>query len=203
MPNYHPNLPFIGKLLEWLANKRLINHFNINNLNEDHQSAYKTPHSTKSALLKVHCDISTALSVNKACLLVLLDLLAAFDTIDIDRLICGLDKHFGVVGKDKAWSYLSLCSHNTNIDSCTSDEFPLQCGIPQGSVLGPILFNVYTAPLETIVTHHEIHYLKLVPLVTVAPENQATFEDGTTQSSLSCICFFFIVKRLDLVLFTL
>ena len=104
----------------------------------------------------------TALSVNKACLLALLDLSPAFDTIDIDCLICVIEKQFGVVGKANAWfaSYLSLRSQRINIGSCTSNEFPLKFGVPQGSVLGPILFNVYTAPLETIITRHEIHYHK-------------------------------------------
>ncbi|XP_071803691.1 uncharacterized protein [Asterias amurensis] len=164
LSNYRPvsNLPFIGKLLERLANKRLIEHFNINNLNEDLQSAYKKHHSTDRTLLKVHHDISTALSVNKACLLVLLDLSAAFDTIDQDRLMCVLERQFGVVGKAKAWfaSYLSHRSQRINIGSFTSDEFPLRFGVPQGSVLGPILFNVYTAPLEAVITSYKIHYHK-------------------------------------------
>ena len=109
-------------LLEGLANKHLLDHFN--------------DHSTESSLLKVHHDIPTALSVNKAYLLVLLDLSAAFDTIDIHRLICVLDKKFGVVGKAKAWfaSYLLLRSQCINIGSCTSNEFPLKFGVPQFSV---------------------------------------------------------------------
>ena len=103
--------------------------------------------------------ISTALSVNKACLLVLLDLSAAFDTIDQDRLMCVLKRQFGVVGKAKAWfaSYHSHRSQHISIGAFTSDEFPLRFGVPQGFVLGPILFNVYTAPLEAVMKYTTIN----------------------------------------------
>ena len=95
MNNYRPisNIPFISKLLEKVAVSRLVEHLSKNNLMEEYQSAYRADHSTETALLKVHHDISSALDQSHAVVHVILDLSAAFDTIDQSQLVVMLPVH--------------------------------------------------------------------------------------------------------------
>ena len=93
--------------------------------------------------------------------LVLLDLSAAFDTIDHEILADRLSTWFGLSGTTLAWiqSYLQDRSKKINLNGTQSASLPLPYGVPQGSVLGPLLFTLYTTPLSKIidrnlVSHH-------------------------------------------------
>ena len=90
------NLTFVGKLIEKAACKQLEHHIESNNLFDSFQSAYRSRHSTESALVKVKNDIMFAIDSNKVVLMVLLDLSAAFDTIDHQIFISHLFKRTGV-----------------------------------------------------------------------------------------------------------
>ena len=98
--SYRPisNLSFISKILEKVVTNRLSSHININGLTNASQSAYKQFHSTETALLKVHNYINLNIDNGKAAL-TLLDLSAAFDTIDHDILITRLSTWYGVSGR--------------------------------------------------------------------------------------------------------
>ena len=87
----------------FLAVKRLVVHLDQNELNEKHQSAYKSLHITETALLHVHNDITWALDNNKGVVFVMLDLSAAFDTIDQNQLLDIMDAVFAVKGKALSW----------------------------------------------------------------------------------------------------
>ena len=115
-------------------------------------SAYKQHHSTESALLRVHNDIIQSIDRKNCVLLVLLDLSAAFDTIDQTYLLQRLETLFFVNGQALQWfaSYLTGRTQSVTIDNTMSSPTPLDCGVPQGSVLGPILFSLYTASLVNI-----------------------------------------------------
>ena len=97
LKNYRPvsNISFIGKVIEKAAISQINDHLRANDLEESLQSAYKMKHSTETALIKVKNDISSALDDNKAVFLVMLDLSAAFDTIDHDILLQRLNHGFG------------------------------------------------------------------------------------------------------------
>ena len=94
------------------------------------------------------------MAAGRSTALVLLDLSAAFDTIDHKILLNRLSTHFGLSGIVMNWftSYLSTRSQKVKVDTILSTEKPLNCGVPQGSVLGPILFSLYTTPLSSIIT---------------------------------------------------
>ena len=95
----------------------------------------------------------------KATALVLLDLSAAFDTIDHVILLNRLSNKLGMCGTAKKWfeSYLSDRTQRVNIDGAVSDVANLPYGVPQGSVLGPILFTIYTQEVEDIAREHGVN----------------------------------------------
>lgn len=101
LKNYRPvsNLPYIGKIIEKVAVNQIEQHLSSNNLHEPLQSAYQANHSTETALLKVTDDILQALDKRQCVYLVLLDLSAAFDTIDHDVFLDRLKQDYGVTGK--------------------------------------------------------------------------------------------------------
>ncbi|XP_062609777.1 uncharacterized protein LOC134271591 [Saccostrea cucullata] len=111
LKNYRPvsNLPFISKILENVVNSRLEDHLQSNHLHDRQQSAYRVYHSTETALLRVHHDITSALDKGSSVVLLMLDLSAAFDVIDHNVLINRLEFSFGITGAALSWirSYLS------------------------------------------------------------------------------------------------
>ena len=142
--------------------QRLTHHLSSNSLLNSFQSAYTKHHSTESTLLSVHDHIIKAMSQQKNTALSLLDLSAAFDTIDHSILIHRLSSWFGFEGTVLSWlqSYLSSRSFIVNINSSLSASLPLHQGVPQGSVLGPLLFILYTTPLSSLISDSSIkHHL--------------------------------------------
>ena len=103
------NLAFISKLVETVVVKQLQHYLNCNNLFPVFQSAYRQNHSTETALLKVMNDILLNMNNQRVTLLILLDLSAAFDTVDHDTMLRRLEYSFGIQGKALSWfaSYLS------------------------------------------------------------------------------------------------
>ena len=161
LKNYRPvsNLSYISKLLERVVVRRHNSHMNSNNLHEPLQSAYKAGHSTETALLKVHNDILTNMDNQSGTVLVLLDLSAAFDTIDHSVLFERLENIIGVTGIALDWfkSYLDERSQQIQIgDVISLVSVLLFFGVPQGSVLGPLLFLIYTLPLGVIIKRYNL-----------------------------------------------
>ena len=152
------NLSFISKLIERVVCTQLITHLKLNGLYELFQSAYREFHSTETALLRVQNDLLLSVDEYGGVILVLLDLSAAFDTIDHDKLLNLLSSRFGVRGSALEWikSYLTNRKQSVLIYGERSEELELIYGVPQGSVLGPILFTLYTTPLGDICRKHNL-----------------------------------------------
>ena len=146
------NLAFISKVLECAACNQYKSHLEEHGLHEVFQSAYKENHSVETAVLCVHDDIMRALDQKKSVVLVMLDLSAAFDTVDHTILLDLLEKRMGVSGLALKWfqSYLSGRSQYVTINGKSSNSSQLTCGVPQGSVLGPVLFTTYMLALGDI-----------------------------------------------------
>ena len=158
--NYRPvsNLKFISKTTERVACSFIVDHIKTHNLFSRVQSAYRSYHSTETALLSVQNDILRAVDKFGAVLLVLLDLSAAFDTIDHNLLLLLLEKSFGLSGTVLLWikSYISARSQSVRVGKAISEVLCLLFGVPQGSVLGPILFILYTTSLGKVIDFHKL-----------------------------------------------
>ena len=120
------------------------------------QSGFRRFHSTETALVKVQSDIHLSMDRQEITLLVLLDLSAAFDTIDHQILLNVLGNDSGIIGSSHKWfsSYLTGRKQRVLINDRTSDDFHLNCGVPQGSCMGPILFISYTSRLYHVIANH-------------------------------------------------
>ena len=149
--NYRPisNLSFLSKFLERVVKVQLFAHLDANSLLPETQSAYRACHSTESgsALLKVTSDALMAAVQGEVTLLGLLDLSSAFDCVDHGIFLRRMKISFGVTDCALAWTASYLCDrcqrvHYNGVDSRTVS---ISCGVPQGSVLGPAYFLLYSA----------------------------------------------------------
>jgi len=139
-------------MIERVVKSRLIDHLTSSKLLNPHQSAYCKHHSTETALLYIHGYLINAIGSQKVSCLCL-HLSAAFDTIDHNILISRLSSWFGIHGSVLCWfkSYLSFRSFRVRCDNNFSSFHTFSCGVSKGSVLGPLLFVMYTAFLSTLI----------------------------------------------------
>ena len=135
-------------------------HLSSNDLFNRHQSAYTKHRSTETVLLSVCNTITNAMSTQRLTGLCMLDLSAAFDTIDHGILLERLSAWFGIHGSVLSWfsSYLMDRTLSVKVHEHSSSPTNLKYGVPQGSVLGPILFNLYTAPLSSLISSHSLDH---------------------------------------------
>ena len=124
------------------------------------QSAYWANHSTESALVCVKADILASMNKQEVVCLVLLDLSAAFDRADHSILLHRLESVFGITSVTLDWiqSHLTGRSQRVVVGDTKSEPIPLTFGVPQVSVLSPILFTLYTCPLGEICRSHYVTY---------------------------------------------
>ncbi|KAM9421447.1 uncharacterized protein ACWYII_021567 [Salvelinus alpinus] len=155
--NYRPVslLSFLSKTLERAVLGQLSCYLSQNDLLDPNQSGFKTSHSTETALLCVTEALRTAKANSLSSALILLDLSAAFDTVNHQILLSTLSE-LGISGAAHAWiaSYLTGRSYQVAWRESVSAPRALTTGVPQGSVLGPLLFSLYTKSLGSVISSH-------------------------------------------------
>ena len=151
-------LPIQGKILEKIIHKRLMNHMDINQILSNNQGGYRKDHSTIDTISRLTDDILMARNNGEFTFAVYIDLKKAFDTVNHNILMSKLGK-YGIFGKTKSLitNYLTGRTQKTKVNGNISDESKITCGVPQGSVLGPLLFLVYVNDVENVIQNSKIH----------------------------------------------
>ena len=190
--NYRPvfNLSFLSKLIERLVCRQLTTYLTNHHLLAPLQSAYREHHSTETATLRVASDVFNAADAGQVTVVTLLDLSAAFDSVNHDILLRRLNISYGVGGTVLRWitSFLSNRTQVVNFAGGKSSLTTLTCGVPEGSVSGPILFALYTANVIRIVQSFgvQVHcYADNIQLYIHCRANEA---DAALARMLDCIC---------------
>lgn len=153
-------LPFLSKVLEKLIELQISKFIEANKLLNPHQSGFRKSHSTSTALLKVHSDLLRQLDNKKACVLVLLDFSKAFDTVPHILLLHKLRHNFNFseLAVKLISSYLLNRSQVVYCNKLFSESRVLNSGVPQGSILGPLLFSLFVNDLPMVLTN-SVHHL--------------------------------------------
>ncbi|KAF2350243.1 Reverse transcriptase domain [Trinorchestia longiramus] len=140
--NYRPIslLPVLSKILEKVKNNQLSTHLAKSNLLHRSQYAYKKHTSTQDALLNITEKIYSDIDNKNVTLLLLFDLSKAFDSVEHTQLLQKISN----LGTTTQWfqSYLANCSHAVRLENTISSPIQNDFGIPQGSILGPLLFSI-------------------------------------------------------------
>ena len=154
------NLPWLSKFIENIVADQLRAHLIKNDLFDQFQSGFRSGHSTETALVRVLNDLLITADDGSPSLLILLDITAAFDTIDHNILLQVLHSTIGLDGTALKWftSYLSDRTEYVALGKARSQIHSVTCGVPQGSVLGPTLFTLYMLPLGHIIRKHGISF---------------------------------------------
>ena len=144
-----------------LSKKLIRDHLTSNSLLNPFQSAYTKFYSTETKLLSLHDHLSNAISMQQVSCLCLLDQSAAFDTLDHSILLHRLSTWFGISSVSLQWltSYLSSRTSTLETSPHSSPSSHFTSGVPQGSVLGPVLFNHYTTSLSSLISASSISHL--------------------------------------------
>src|SRR5208282_2313227 len=160
MRSYRPisNLPVLSKLLERTVAKQFLDYLKSSDLLPDLQSVYRAHHFTETAIRKIQSDILQAIDAGDLAALMLLDMSAAFDTVDHSTLLRRLRVSYGLQGAALGWftSFLSGRTQFVNCRSTRSLPTMILGGVPQGAILSPIRFLLYITNLLQIIAWHNL-----------------------------------------------
>ena len=170
--NYRPVslLSNIGKIQERIVFKHMYNHLASNNLLFKYQSGFRPGHSTTFQLIDIFHHICQSFDEKQYSCMVLCDISKAFDKVWHRGLLFKLRQN-GIKGNLLSWisNYLSSRKQSVQINSATSSSLSVNAGVPQGSVLGPLLFLVYVNDIGE----------NLLSLVRLFADDSSLFFSGT------------------------
>lgn len=161
MSNYRPvsQLHFLSKLIERVVARRLTEYLTVNELFDSNQAAYRSNHLCETVVTHL-CDAALrGMDTGRVTALLLLDLSSAFDTVDHSILLECLSS-IGVQGEALRWfsNYLTSRSQSVCIEGSVSALLHVPSGVPQGSVLGPLLFVIYLLRIGDVIRRFGLEY---------------------------------------------
>ena len=163
LKNFRPisNLSFLSKIIEKAAQLQMQKHFYQQSLLPNHQSAYRKHYSMETTLMNMCENILRNMENGKCTSIVSLDLSAAFDMENHTILLDALNGYFGISEHALTWisSYLSSRKFLVVIGHLTSKTVEIDFSVPQGSILGPVLFNCYASTLIEIIPERKDSFL--------------------------------------------
>ena len=155
--NYRPVaiLPILSKILERAMFIKVLSHMDSNRYFNPSHHAYRSFHSTTTAMLQMYDTWLDANEDGDLAGVCMVDMSAAFDVVDTEILLEKLKLYgFDQNAIQWTWSYLTYRSQGVYIDGAMSGLLPLEAGVPQGSILGPIYYTIFTNELPQVV--HEL-----------------------------------------------
>jgi hypothetical protein len=196
--NYRPIslLPSISKVFEKIAHQQLFSYLSRNKLLYKHQYGFREDHSTELAVLEFLDRIYSHLDAGNIPISVFLDLSKAFDTID-HNILCSKLTHYGIGGTELNWfrSYLTDRSQYVSYNGSCSELNKITTGVPQGSILGPLLFTIYMNDICYASNFHSILYADDTTLI-----NPICTHDSAEiiNEELNKVCNWLAVNKLSL-----
>ena len=143
-------LSFVSKLTERVVDCRINTHLAENSLHNPSQFGYKKHHSCETMLLKLVDDVLVGIDKKFGVVVLMVDLSAAFDTVDHGRLLNILEFKYHITGLALLWlkSFLTGRLQRVKFNGFISEAIVVAYGVPQGSILGPLLFNLYCSSID-------------------------------------------------------
>ena len=150
---------FTSRLIEKAALSQIVSHLKNTGLYAKYNSTYRAHYTTKTFLTKIHSDIMNNFDKQNLTLLVMLDLSASFDTIDLNILINTIETRFSITESSLQWfsSYIMNNNQHILINNTLSNDTNLKWGVPQGSCAGPITFLLYSISVNYMTLLIEIY----------------------------------------------
>ena len=184
--NYRPValLPIFSKILERMVFNQLVEYLDANSLLHPNHHGSRQGHSTATALIQMYDQWVEEVEEGHLVGVMMIDLSAAFDMVDHQLLLEKL-KLFGLEDGPISWirSYLMSRTQSVFVDGCLSPPLDIECGVPQGSILGPLMYIIFTNDIPDLVHNHLVTYKDPAPYCnpcgsTVCYVDDATFSFG-------------------------
>ena len=195
-------LSFLSKTLEHSVYNQLSSYLSENDLLDPNQSGFRSGHSTETALLTVIESLGATRVSSNSAVVILLDLSSVFDTVN-HQVLFSTVAELGIADSVLNWftSYLTNLTFQVTWRSSLSKPCFLETGVPQGSVLGPLLFSIYTRSLGPAITSHGFSYHCYVDdtqlLLSIPPSSSNSQVEARISECLADITFNSTLAKLN------